>query len=32
MIPEAFDEQHALTGLWATFGFLGAFLLHELAG
>ncbi|HWR86046.1 MAG TPA: ZIP family zinc transporter [Rhodoglobus sp.] len=32
MIPEAFDEQHALTGLWATLGFLGAFLLHELAG
>ncbi|MEV5068671.1 ZIP family metal transporter [Microbacterium sp. LMI12-1-1.1] len=31
MIPEAFDEQHALTGLWATIGFLGAFLLHELA-
>jgi len=30
MIPEAFDEQQALTGLWATFGFLGAFLLHEL--
>lgn len=32
MIPEAFDEQRALTGLWATLGFLGAFLLHELAG
>ena len=32
MIPEAFDQQHALTGLWATLGFLGAFLLHELAG
>jgi ZIP family zinc transporter len=32
MIPEAFDEQHALTGLWATVGFLAAFLLHELAG
>ncbi|MFK4804270.1 ZIP family metal transporter [Microbacterium sp. ZW CA_36] len=31
MIPEAFDEQRALTGLWATIGFLGAFLLHELA-
>jgi len=31
MIPEAFDEQQALTGLWATIGFLGAFLLHELA-
>ena len=31
MIPEAFDEQHALTGLWATLGFLGAFLLHEVA-
>ncbi|MFB7893530.1 ZIP family metal transporter [Microbacterium sp. NPDC056044] len=30
MIPEAFDEQHALTGLWATIGFLAAFLLHEL--
>ena len=32
MIPEAFDEQHALTGLYATIGFLAAFLLHELAG
>ncbi|WP_137843789.1 ZIP family zinc transporter [Microbacterium sp. 2FI] len=32
MIPEAFDEQHALTGLWATIGFLGAFVLHEVAG
>lgn len=32
MIPEAFDEQRALTGLWATIGFLGAFLLHEVAG
>ena len=31
MIPEAFDEQHALTGLWATIGFLFAFVLHELA-
>lgn len=31
MIPEAFDEQHALTGLWATIGFLGAFVLHEVA-
>jgi ZIP family zinc transporter len=31
MIPEAFDEQRALTGLWATLGFLGAFLLHEMA-
>lgn len=30
MIPEAFDEEHALTGLWATIGFLAAFLLHEL--
>lgn len=32
MIPEAFDEQRALTGLYATVGFLAAFLLHELAG
>jgi len=32
MIPEAFAEQRALTGLWATIGFLCAFLLHELAG
>jgi ZIP family zinc transporter len=32
MIPEAFDEQHLLTGLWATVGFLAAFLLHEVAG
>lgn len=31
MIPEAFDEQRALTGLYATVGFLAAFLLHELA-
>ena len=31
MIPEAFDEQHFLTGLWATIGFLFAFVLHELA-
>lgn len=31
MIPEAFDEQHALTGLWATIGFLFAFVLHEVA-
>ncbi|WP_127476030.1 ZIP family metal transporter [Microbacterium sulfonylureivorans] len=31
MIPEAFDEQQALTGLYATIGFLAAFLLHELA-
>ena len=30
MIPEAFDEQRALTGLYATIGFLAAFLLHEL--
>lgn len=32
MIPEAFDQQRVLTGLYATVGFLGAFLLHELAG
>ncbi|GAA2971245.1 ZIP family zinc transporter [Microbacterium terrae] len=32
MIPEAFDEQRTLTGLWATLGFLGAFVLHEVAG
>ncbi|MCW3491914.1 ZIP family metal transporter [Microbacterium sp. SSM24] len=31
MIPEAFEEQRALTGLYATIGFLAAFLLHELA-
>lgn len=31
MIPEAFDVQHALTGLWATLGFLAAFVLHEAA-
>lgn len=31
MIPEAFDEQHFLTGLWATIGFLFAFVLHEIA-
>ncbi|MFE7844295.1 ZIP family metal transporter [Microbacterium sp. NPDC057407] len=32
MIPEAFDEQQALTGLYATIGFLAAFTLHEVAG
>lgn len=32
MIPEAFEQQHGMTGLWATVGFLGAFVLHELAG
>ncbi len=31
MIPEAFDEQRILTGLWATLGFLSAFVLHEIA-
>lgn len=31
MIPEAFEEQHVLTGLWATLGFLAAFVLHEVA-
>lgn len=31
MIPEAFDEQKLLTGMWATLGFLGAFVLHEVA-
>lgn len=31
MIPEAFEEQHLLTGLWATVGFLAAFVLHEVA-
>jgi len=29
MIPEAFSEQRLLTGLWATLGFLCAFVLHE---
>jgi ZIP family zinc transporter len=32
MIPEAFEEQQLLTGLYATVGFLGAFVLHEVAG
>lgn len=32
MIPEAFAKQRTLTGLWATLGFLVAFLLHHLAG
>ncbi|MCR2762834.1 ZIP family zinc transporter [Microbacterium sp. zg.B48] len=32
MIPEAFEKQRTLTGLWATLGFLAAFLLHEVAG
>jgi ZIP family zinc transporter len=31
MIPEAFEQQHLWTGLWATVGFLAAFSLHELA-
>lgn len=31
MIPEAFDEQHILTGLWATLGFVAAFVVHESA-
>lgn len=30
MIPEAFQKDHALTGLFATLGFLAAFALHEL--
>jgi len=32
MIPEAFEKQQMLTGLWATLGFLGAFLLHLVGG
>jgi zinc transporter, ZIP family len=31
MIPEAFAEQRLLTGLWATIGFLCAFILHEVS-
>ncbi|GAA5029622.1 ZIP family metal transporter [Microbacterium fluvii] len=31
MIPEAFEQQHLLTGLWATAGFLAAFVLHEVS-
>ena len=30
MIPEAFQRDHALTGLFATLGFLAAFVLHEM--
>lgn len=30
MIPEAFDEDHWATGLFATVGFLAAFAIHEL--
>lgn len=30
MIPEAFERDHALTGLLATLGFLTAFVLHDL--
>jgi ZIP family zinc transporter len=30
MIPEAFQRDHALTGLIATLGFLAAFVLHEI--
>ncbi|GAB3602479.1 ZIP family metal transporter [Microbacterium aureliae] len=32
MIPEAFEREHGMTGLWATMGFLGAFVLHQLQG
>jgi len=32
MIPEAFDRDKVLTGLFATLGFLTAFALHELGG
>lgn len=32
MIPEAFAQQRVLTGLWATLGFLAAFILHEVTG
>jgi ZIP family zinc transporter len=32
MIPEAFERDKVLTGLFATVGFLTAFALHELAG
>ncbi|RLK52077.1 ZIP family metal transporter [Microbacterium telephonicum] len=31
MIPEAFEKQRMLTGLWATLGFLAAFVLHEVS-
>lgn len=31
MIPEAFERLHFLTGLWATLGFLLAFVMHELS-
>jgi len=31
MIPEAFEEQHMLTGLIAALGFLAAFILHQSA-
>ena len=31
MIPEAFEEQHMLTGLIAALGFLAAFALHQTA-
>lgn len=30
MIPEAFAQDHGWTGLWATLGFLTAFVLHSL--
>ena len=30
MIPEAFARDHALTGLFATFGLLTALVLHQL--
>ena len=32
MIPDAFREERALTGLWATLGFLAAFTLSNLFG
>ncbi len=31
MIPEAFEEDHSITGLLASLGFLTAFVLHEIA-
>lgn len=32
MIPEAFERQHMLTGLIASFGFLTAFVVHQVSG
>lgn len=31
VIPEAFSTQHLMTGIWASIGFVSAFVLHQVA-